>query len=127
MPWVLQGSPHGWVSVAVLRCLPLPPKTRQSFSNMWEGWRNKNIQFVGVSSADKLVFYLPGLCIRIEGLDYSAPSSECDPFPLVAALPNCEKGPGDFTNLPIQALDCPLGGESGDSLCAFIGDGVPSG
>ena len=55
------------------------------------------------------------------------PSPKCDPFPLVAALPNCEKGPGDLTNLPIQALDCPLGGEGGDSLGAFIGDGVPSG
>ena len=73
------------------------------------------------------MFNLPSLGVWIEGLDYSAPSPKRDPFPLVAALPYCEKGPGDVTNLPIKALDCPLGGEGGDSLCAFIGDGVPSG
>ena len=55
------------------------------------------------------------------------PSPKQNPFPLLTALPNREQGPGDVTNLPIKALDCPLCGEGGDSLRTFIGDGVPGG
>ena len=56
---VLQGSPQWCLVFCLVEASPLPAKTRQSFSNGWGG--NKNIQFVGVSLADKLVFNLPGL------------------------------------------------------------------